>query len=252
MKFRRIVKEAEDTYDSHAPMVYVGTYGKYNDGSLKGEWVKLTDFDTYDEFMDYIRELHKDESDPEFMFQDYQYFPSRWYSESGLSEETFNKIMEWYELDDERRNAYEAYLDADIGEDSIEEFEEHYRGHYNSAMDFVYDIVKETGIPGDVEYYFDYEAFGRDITMDWHEGDPDEMDAEGEPEDPNMYYDSDGYVQCEVASDREVAEEYVDEMGGVSQLGKETIENYFDYEEYGRVLLDTDFIWENGYVFWRY
>ena len=40
--------------NSHAetPAVYCGTYGKYANGSIEGEWVNLTDFDTYEEFMD--------------------------------------------------------------------------------------------------------------------------------------------------------------------------------------------------------
>lgn len=254
MKFKKIVKEGEEqgNTSSDAPAVYVGTYGKYADGSLKGQWVKLTDFNDYDEFMDYIRELHKDESDPEFMFQDYENFPERWYSESGLSEETFEKIMEWYMMDDEQRKAFEAYLDADIGEDSIEDFEEHYRGHYNSPLDFAYELVEETGLPDNMDYYFDYEAFGRDLTMDWHEGDPDNEDYEGNPEDPDMYYNNDGEVQCEVMSDSEVAEEWVDGMGGVDQLGPETIDNYFDYEQFARELFMDDFTWENGYVFWSH
>lgn len=249
-----VVKEGDEqgNTSSDAPAVYVGTYGKYADGSIDGEWVKLTDFNDYDEFMDYIRELHNDEDDPEFMFQDYENFPSRWYSESGLSEETFEKIMEWYMMDDDQRKAFEAYLDAGIGEDSVQEFEEHYRGHYNSPLDFAYELIDETGLPDDVDSYFDYEAFGRDLTMDWHEGDPDNEDYEGNPEDPDMYYSDDGEVQCEVKSDSEVAEEWVDDMGGVDQLGRETIERYFDYEEYARALFMDDFTWENGYVFWSY
>ena len=39
-------------------------------------------------------------------------------------------------------------------------------------------------------------------------------------------------------------------MGGVEQLGKDTIDNYFDYEEYGRTLLINDCTESNGYVFW--
>ena len=254
MKSRKIVKEAEErgNTSSDAPAVYVGTYGKYADGSIDGEWVKLTDFNDYDEFMDYIRELHKDESDPEFMFQDYENFPSRWYSESGLSEETFDKILEWYMMDDDQRKAFEAYLDAGIGEDSIEDFEEHYRGHYNSPLDFAYELIDETGLPDNMDYYFDYEGFGRDLTMDWHQGDPDEMDDEGEPEDPEYYYDSDGHMEMPYDSDKEVAEQWVDDMGGVDQLGRETIERYFDYEQFARALFDDDFTWENGYVFWSY
>lgn len=93
-----------------APAVYVSTYKKYNNGSLDGEWVKLTDFADYDEFMDYLRELHSDESCPEFMFQDFEGFPRELYSEYGMDEETFNEITQYGKLceiyDEESVDAY--------------------------------------------------------------------------------------------------------------------------------------------------
>ena len=233
MKFKKIVKEADEQNYSDAPAVYVGTYGKYADGSIDGEWVKLTDFDTYDDFMDYIRELHKDESDPEFMFQDYENFPEAWYSESGLSEETFDKIIEWYEMDDEERSAYEAYLDLGVGDD-IEDFHERYEGQFSSPTDLAYHLVEELGLPGNAEYYFDFETFGRELSYDYHEGDPDYEDDEGNPQDPEHYYDSDEHDIGEIRSDSELGEDFVDNMGGVEELGKDTIERYFDYEQFGR------------------
>ena len=75
-KWKKIMKESEDK--EVTPKVYVSTYAKYNDGSLGGEWVDLTDFDTYEDFVDYCSELHKDENDPEFMVQDYEGYPSSW------------------------------------------------------------------------------------------------------------------------------------------------------------------------------
>jgi antirestriction protein len=52
--------------------IYVGTYGKYNNGSLFGEWLEISKFSNLQEFYRYISELHKDENDPEFMFQDWE------------------------------------------------------------------------------------------------------------------------------------------------------------------------------------
>ena len=39
------------------PSVYVGTYGKYNNGSLFGKWVNLTDFTSKEEFYKYGESL---------------------------------------------------------------------------------------------------------------------------------------------------------------------------------------------------
>ena len=55
--------------------VYVGTYKKYNEGSINGGWLDLADYKTYDDFLKACRRLHKNERDPEFMIQDTQDFP---------------------------------------------------------------------------------------------------------------------------------------------------------------------------------
>lgn len=52
--------------------LYCGTYAKYNEGSLKGEWVDLDNFSNADDFLAYCSKLHNDEKFPEFMFQDYE------------------------------------------------------------------------------------------------------------------------------------------------------------------------------------
>ena len=44
--------------------VYVGTYNKYNSGSLFGKWLDLSDYSGKDEFLEACRELHEDEQDP--------------------------------------------------------------------------------------------------------------------------------------------------------------------------------------------
>ena len=138
-------------------------------------------------------------------------------------------------------------------DDDIEAFHERYIGKFSSMSDFGYYLVENYGMPSEnIDWYFDYDSFGRDLTMDWHRGDPDEMDDEGEPEDPEYYYDSDGHMEMPYDSDKEVAEQWVDDMGGVEQLGKETIDNYFDYEEFGRIVFDNDCYESNGYVFWSH
>ena len=73
--------------------VYVGTWGKYNDGNLDGAWVELSDFDSYEDFLDYAAELHKDEYSPEFMYQDWESVPNGWISNYNLDERIFNLSM---------------------------------------------------------------------------------------------------------------------------------------------------------------
>jgi hypothetical protein len=52
--------------------VYVGTYHKHNNSSLAGRWLTLNDYKTPQEFWAACRAIHRDEKDPEFMFQDYE------------------------------------------------------------------------------------------------------------------------------------------------------------------------------------
>jgi antirestriction protein len=76
----KLAKELVADYsEDDTPKVYVGTYAKYNNGDLTGEWVDLTNFSNKEDFLEYCAELHSDESDPEFMFQDYENFPREYY-----------------------------------------------------------------------------------------------------------------------------------------------------------------------------
>ena len=150
------------------PAIYCGTYKKYNEGSLFGAWLDLRTFDSYDEFIDVCTQLHADEEDPEFMFQDYQCFPEYWYSESCMDEDTFDKIIAFVQMDDDRQKAFKAYVSA-TGNDSISAFEEDYEGEYDSEEDFASYIVSELydleRMMGSLSYYFDYKAFARDLFM---------------------------------------------------------------------------------------
>ena len=249
MKSRKIVKEADEGYGSDHPRIYVGTYAKYNDGSIDGKWIDISEYNTYEEFVDACRELHADEEDPEFMVQDYENFPERWYHEGGLpTEEEFNKINDYYLMDDNLKRPFEVYVDY-TGNDSTDDFEEAYEGQFDSPEDFGYYCVENFGIPDSAENYIDYEAYGRDLTEYWHQGDEDETDAEGEPEDPEYYYDNDGYKVMPYDSDREVGEQYIDDMGGVEQMGRDELARYFDYDGWGRDLLVNDYWEDEGYVF---
>lgn len=73
--------------------VYVGTYKKYNEGSIFGKWIEIDNL-SYDEFVKECKNLHKDESDPEFMIQDYEEFPDGLSCVEWLSESEYNDVLE--------------------------------------------------------------------------------------------------------------------------------------------------------------
>lgn len=72
--------------------VYVGTYKKYNEGSLNGGWLNLNDYSNYSDFLKACKQLHKNERDPEFMIQDSEGFPDGLDCMEWLSEQDFNDV----------------------------------------------------------------------------------------------------------------------------------------------------------------
>lgn len=149
--------------------VYVGTYAKYNNGSIGGAWVDLETFNNEEDYTAHITELHKDEEDPEFMIQDFEGFPREFYSESGLD----SRIWEWLELDDNDRERLEAFLDCfgDCAGDIFEAAENAYYGQSDSDLDFAYEYIDSTGmlaaVPESIKGYFDYDKFSRDLMQDF-------------------------------------------------------------------------------------
>lgn len=52
MDIIKIAKNIAADYDENdTPKVYVGTYAKYNNGDISGEWLDLTDYVDYDDFL---------------------------------------------------------------------------------------------------------------------------------------------------------------------------------------------------------
>ena len=146
MKFKKIVKEAEEGGSDH-PRIYVGTYAKYNDGSIDGKWIDISEYNTYEDFLEACYNLHADEDDPEFMVQDYENFPERWYHEGGLpTEEEFNKINDFYMMDDSEKPAYEEYIDLGHGDDP-ESFRDAYIGEFSDPEEFGAYAVENWGMP---------------------------------------------------------------------------------------------------------
>lgn len=83
--------------------VYVGTYAKYNDGNIFGKWLDIDDYSDYDEFMEACKELHNDEEDPEFMFQDWEYIPDNFIGECWICEDIFEviQLLDDFNLDED-------------------------------------------------------------------------------------------------------------------------------------------------------
>ena len=150
-----------------APAVYVGTWHKYNCGSIAGRWFDLTTFDDERDFFAACRALHQDETDPELMFQDYEGFPGNMASECHIN-------WDWVEgfrqaRDEGCEEAYRLWVE-DTGETDFDTFRDAWWGEADSEEAFAVEFVSDTGlladVPETVALYFDYEAYARDLFLD--------------------------------------------------------------------------------------
>jgi antirestriction protein len=155
--------------------IYVGTYGKYNAGSLFGRWLDLADYSDKVAFNEACKELHKDEHDPEYMFQDYEGIlhdmPKCWISESSLSEIVF-EILDHFSDDEDKAQAFIDWVKSSGYQGDfhylISNFDEAYMGAYDNERAYGEELINEMGIldkMGSLSSYFDYEAYTRDLFM---------------------------------------------------------------------------------------
>lgn len=159
--------------------VYVGTYAKYNNGSIDGKWLNLSDYVDKEEFLEACRELHKDEDDPEFMFQDWMNVPDGLIGESWISGNFFALRDAVERLDDARQEAFFVWcgrkncdLDKEDADCIVRDFEDEYIGEYDDEEDFAYHLVEECySLSEFARSYFDYGQFARDLFIDsyWFE-----------------------------------------------------------------------------------
>lgn len=164
---------AEHAYDRHfseAPALFVGTYGKYNAGSLDGMWVDLTTFADYDDFIGFCTLLHHDEADPEFMFPDYENFPRDLYSES-MSRKDFEELMTYCELNDGQREIMDAYirLFGLYKGLTFEHVEDLYEGKWDDEEAFAEYLLDECcfdDLSDLARTYFDTRRFARDLFLE--------------------------------------------------------------------------------------
>ena len=142
--------------------VYVGTYGKYNNGSIKGAWLDLADYASKEEFYAACAELHKDEHDPEFMFQDHEGIPEGMISESSIEDE----LWAWLALGDGDRELVAVYREHVDTSGCIEEAQDSYLGTFESEEDWAESYLEDTGlikeVPEALRGYIDYGRYARD------------------------------------------------------------------------------------------
>jgi len=152
--------------NSNTARVYVGTYAKYNAGSISGQWLDLDDYADADDFLEACRELHADESDPEFMCQDWEGVPDSLAAECP----DWEQVFAWIALDEDDREllgawtSYGREFDPDAARDA-------YLGTYATLADYVEEFWRDAGGFGEASgdqwwhptRYIDWERMASDL-----------------------------------------------------------------------------------------
>ena len=148
--------------------IYVGTYAKYNNGSIAGAWLTLSDYADKDEFLEACAKLHEDEDDPEFMFQDTDGEHFGMITESDIDDDLFELV---HSLDEDEAEIYAAYRKNFDG--SWSDCQYRYSGSYESDEAFAEEMAEQCGdYPRQVSWPYtciDWEWAARELMYDYIE-----------------------------------------------------------------------------------
>ena len=156
--------------DDAAPQVWVGTYGKYNNGALVGKWLDLNQFTDYDEFVKMCKVLHIDEDDPEFMLNDFMNFPKKFYSESMISREDFDELKEFLSLTEHEQEVVGEYWEEIYEEVDMQDVLDHfaYEGNPYDYFDMLADeMFDQYTVPDILRNCFDWEKWRSQCEWDY-------------------------------------------------------------------------------------
>lgn len=148
---------------------YVSTYKKYNKGTLKGAWMDTDDFTDAADFFEACAELHKDEDDPELMFQDCEDCPDHFYSES-MSEHKLQELYDYLnDYDEDDRAIIEEYWEDEDSSESPSRIMEMYC-YTGTGIEYAEILCDECGdlenVPNFIKYHIDWEGVWHDLECD--------------------------------------------------------------------------------------
>lgn len=241
--------------------VYMNTWANYNENgadlskyginSIKDGWMSIDD----------AREFAEKYAEDEPFINDVETPLGRLgideYSNVEESLDLLEKISEYDDYDLEVIGAIYEDQGGDI-KDSIEIFDsgdyEYYSG-VNDLTDLAYELIDQLGgikyAVSNPEYYIDEDALRRDLSFDVRDMMYDE--AKDYVKDQHKYDDEEEYDLDQEIEDYidENEDDYLDNLVDeiLDDLDDKTIENYFDYEAFGRDLgYDGYYIADKGAI----
>ncbi|MGJ8678503.1 MAG: antirestriction protein ArdA [Akkermansiaceae bacterium] len=155
------------------PRIYVACLASYNAEILYGEWIDLDGSEDIGERIAEILKKSTIEDAEEWAVHDYEYCGGLLSEHMGMTQlkslqEAFtqaaNEDIEW-----ELFCGFCDHVGYDIETDTIEKFKDSYSRSASSLVDWCQDFLNDTGqlesIPENLRFYFNFEAFARDMEI---------------------------------------------------------------------------------------
>jgi antirestriction protein len=150
----------------------------YIDGiPTKGTWVDLDEVTTWEDVAHILSAKFPSSSFEEILCSDIEGLPRHFYASNcdsfSMTEwADFKEQLDATHLDAEIIDAYLDNMGSSGGVD-IDAIQDSYYGQYDDFTDFAHHLMEETGdldqIPEGLRFYFDFEAYGRDLSHDFFE-----------------------------------------------------------------------------------
>lgn len=153
--------------------IFITNLGRYNEGTLIGEWLELPV--TVTELEAVLERIGIDEEYEEYFITDYETdIEGLEIGEYSNIEELNELAAQLEDLEESEQKAIQAMLldGYDFNEALEKATDGDFRIYYDcdDMTDIAYEVVEESGylqgVPETVARYFDYEAFGRDLDIE--------------------------------------------------------------------------------------
>ena len=227
---------------------YVANLGAYNEGALIGGWIDLpTTNEEIDRFLKNVVML--DDTYEEYAIHDWESdyisYPGEYANLYALNEQA-EQVTELSEYEWEvLAAAQEVFGDIDVSEFDVDEFIWYPGIHTDEELGYaVVDEYGDLSELGDTLYaYIDTTQLGRDLWFDYESSFREDYEYEhGED------YSEEDFE----AAFRDYIEMLVDEIVDSPEMLGDNVDNYFDYEAYGRdVRLEANGGFaHDGFIIW--
>lgn len=150
--------------------IYVADLAAYNSGHLHGVWVDVSsDADEMNEKVQAMLAASPVPDAEEYAIHDTDGIDVGEYtslSDVAAIVERIEKLEDYFTGED-AEEIYAAFCECFGDPEKVEDVIEAYRGHYSSERDYAERFVEDAGyldlIPDSLQFYFDYDAFARDL-----------------------------------------------------------------------------------------